>query len=143
MARWDWPGMFSAEIPETWQVREPDGLIELIPPSSAGAAQISVLARTKEAPVEPGESLQLVDEFANKQGANAVGELSEERRGDGFIARGWFSSVDSEGALFWDVQVWLWRDRALRCTYCHGGTDEAARSSAQKIFASIERRHAK
>lgn len=139
MPRWSWPGLFSADIPETWDVHELGDLLEFVPPAPVGAAQISVLRRTKSSAVENGEAAELARDFAEKQGAEALEGLSEQRRGDSLVASARFSTLDVEGQLFWDVEIVMWRDRALRCTYCHAGTDKETRTSALGIFESIEK----
>lgn len=135
--RWVWNGVLSLDVPEGWEVRNQDDVIEIVPPKPVGAVHISVLRRTRPNEVQDGEAALLAADFARKRG---VGDPrpSETRHGGGRLARIAFQSVGEARALTWDVEARVWGGRALVCSYCHDGRDAWAREAALLMFASIE-----
>jgi len=68
MTPWLYEGVFWFELADGWKATEIDNLVEVVPPEPAGALHISVLRRTKLAPLNMDEAVQLVVNFAEKQG---------------------------------------------------------------------------
>ena len=134
--RWIWGDIFTMEVPSNWEVHDRGEVIEIVPPNPVGAAHISVLKRTENGLVQPGEASRLASEFARKQGvkASAEGETSHGAEG---VSRIPFTTTDSGTLLFWVVVVRVWPARALICSFCHGG-NQAAERLALEMFSSIE-----
>jgi hypothetical protein len=124
------------EVPDNWLRSESDGLIELQPPSPVGAIHMRVLTRTRDSAVRQGEAALLAADFARKQGA-AVGTDRERTANGQLIASLSFVDTDASGPRYWDVQVRVWRERALVCSYCHDGLHVPERQQALAILSSI------
>jgi hypothetical protein len=128
--RWEWPGYFSLDVPEGWEVQQSQGLVDIVPPSGTGSATISVVWRSSEAPAGKAAAELLLRDFAQKQGTDEFGEISEVSsntlRGD-FRAAG----------LLWDVLVTVADDLVIRCSYCHSGEDKSTRELALRMLESV------
>jgi hypothetical protein len=137
MTRWRWPGLLAVDVPSGWEVRELGDLLEFLPPAGTGAAQISVLRRTNDDLLREGEAVSLAGGFAEKLGAHAL-DVHETGTSDTTqTASATFRTSDDDGELLWDLEVHLWIEKALLCTYCRGATDDPSRASALEMFASI------
>lgn len=140
MIEWRWKGLFSMTVPDDWDVRELGDLLEFIPPDESGAAQISVLRRSREESDSPEVARELVENFMSKHNARSiVAEPESKNRRSATLATQSFISEDEFGQLFWDVTAIVWDDLAVICTYCHSGTSGEHRQSARSMYESIQR----
>ena len=137
--RWVWDGVFSVDIPEGWKVNEDGDLIEIVPPEPVGAVHISVLRRKREGAVRAGEASELAANFAERQGGAGV-KPAERAEGHQRIATLEFETEieNAPDRLHWDVQVRVWNERALICSFCHDGRHMAVLSAASAMFSSIQ-----
>jgi hypothetical protein len=122
-----------ADMPEDWDVRDEDGLIELEPPSRLGTAHISVLRRSAERPPHEGEAIALVEGFPAWREASVADALDEDPRGSELLALG--SCVASDGAL-WHVGARVGHRRAL--VFSYNGETGADSEASKRLFFSIE-----
>lgn len=132
--RWHWRGLFSLEVPPSWEVQESEGLIQIVPPRPTGAATISVLTASPAAPIGPDRARVILLDFATKQGAapeHIEGLPSSSGLRTSFGPR-------EPGGLFWDIQVNVFGETVVRCSFCHGGEDGDIRTAALAMFDSLQ-----
>ncbi len=122
----------SAELPETWVVREAGDLIEAEPPSRGGAVHISVLRRTLEREPDDGEARTLIEHFPVWRDAVARGKIVIAARGAAFG-----TCIAADGA-HWDVGAQVARRRALVFTYNAGSSLGPEREEARRLFLSLD-----
>ncbi len=135
--KWTWEGIFSMDVPDEWQVREKEGVIEVVPPASNGAVHVSVLRRALPQLVQAGEATRILEDFASKQDAPTP-SIIESALGAERIARSVFESTSKHGLCTWEVEVRVWPSRAIVSSLCFDGKDETLRRRANQMFQSIE-----
>lgn len=137
-ARWSWEGVFSVAVPPGWTVNQSEGLIEIVPPEPLGAAQISVLRRTKSGAVKPGEAAGLLENFADRLKAGLTHCREERLGGEGLRASGAVCTTDEQGELAWLLESRVWGPYALICSFNyepHRGARVCG--LAQRMFESL------
>jgi hypothetical protein len=118
-------GAFCAEVPSGWSAAEDGDVVELEPPSRAGAAHFSVLARPGD-----GEAAALVRRFADGRGA---GDAEISKRGAG----GAETAFEDRDGHYWLVATWVTPTRAVLFTYNDDGGDDEARAEARAVLESV------
>lgn len=136
MTRWGWQGLFELDVPVGWRIDESEDLIQFVPPSQIGAAQVSVLRRTRRGPVGIGEAQELTKNFAARQGVQLVaGPEAEANGARTCLAR----FLAGDRPLQWEVESLVWPDRAFVCTYCGEPGPDPSRDAALAMFQTIVR----
>jgi hypothetical protein len=139
VTRWQWPGYFTLDVPETWSVNESSALIEVLPQVPSGAVQLSVLRRNKAESISEEEAAEVLSNFLDKQDPEEVTGRKASCLIDRCVAGASFRTAAETVDLYWDVVVYLWDDFALTCTYCHDGQDPQQRMEARQILDSVSR----
>jgi hypothetical protein len=133
---WVWQDIFSLDIPERWDLRQKESLIEITPPEPVGVVHISVLKRTRVGSVRKGEAKELVSDFTRKQGVENC-KVSETGLSSHAIAQTNFETSDDQGSLYWHVEAHVWQERALVCSLCFDGINTQFQREALAMLRSI------
>lgn len=131
MSHWEWPGLFSIEVPGTWQVHDLPGLIEITPPQGNGALHISVLNRTKAGEVTPDEASTIVEASPARQSLPTINVIALQQN----AAEAEF--VDKTG-MAWLVRVKVSQARAIVSTFSYARDEALLRQEALASMQSIE-----
>jgi hypothetical protein len=135
-------GAIAFDVPASWDVREVDGSVEIVDEQAEGAIHISLVNRSLASAPTEADARLLVENFADNNVLVADGVLSanasmQEARADGLFHP---SAPDAETPLFWMLASVVWRDKAVRASYCTDTIRKEGLAMVKEIIRSIHRK---
>jgi hypothetical protein len=136
LSRWRWPGLFQAEVPDTWAVEDLPDTVEIRAPRGAGAIHISVVRPTanQETPLDPTPLLQGWVDPATARGFSFEG--LDQVQGAARVGAHWYATVEGKEAVWVLVAVSL-RTHVLVGSYVGSVDEPAAEREARAILGSL------
>ena len=135
-------GYIEFEVPSSWSVREADSTLEIIDAQARGAFHLSFLKRTRTDAPEESDARLLVENFALNNSLAPEGKISSTANRLEARAIGRFrpSTPTSETPLHWLLACVVWRDGAVRASYCADSPNAESLELVTGIIESIRRK---